>query len=426
MLVVVEKGQEAIVNGIFEKWDLNCAEIGVVTDDGMVEFSMGGEVVAHVNADSLVLGGGAPQYKRDYKEPAYYAEYQKFKMEDVKQPEDLKEVAHFLLTHPNIASKRWVYEQYDSMVGTANMSTNSPSDAGIVNIKGTNKALAMTVDCNSRYVNADPEIGCAIAVSEAARNIVCSGGEPSAITNCLNFGNPNNPESYWQFVGSVKGMTSACKKFETPVTGGNVSFYNQSIIEGKEVPVFPTPTIGMLGILNDKSKKMSLDFKQKGDLIFLIGNVTEDIASSEYLYSYHGVKASPAPYFNLEEEYEMQAAVKGLIRNRLISAAHDCADGGLFITLAEMGMPNCLGFDIVSDSEIREDAYLFGESQGRVVVTVDNTTEDEFLDYMIECGVPFTLVGHVTKGKMVVDDTHFGFINEAKEHFDNALEARLS
>ena len=426
MLVVVEKGKEDVVNEIFEKWDLNCAEIGVVTDDGMVEFSMGGEVVAHVNADSLVLGGGAPQYKRDYKEPAYYAEYKKFKTEDVKQPEDLKEVAHFLLTHPNIASKRWVYEQYDSMVGTANMSTNAPSDAGIVNIKGTNKALAMTVDCNSRYVNADPETGCAIAVSEAARNIVCSGGEPSAITNCLNFGNPYNPESYWQFVGSVKGMTAACKKFQTPVTGGNVSFYNQSIIDGKEVPVFPTPTIGMLGILNDKSKKMSLDFKQKGDLIFLIGNVTEDIASSEYLYSYHGLKASPAPYFNLEEEYEMQAAVKGLISNRLISAAHDCADGGLFITLAEMGMPNGLGFDIVSDSEIREDAYLFGESQGRVVVTVDNTTEDEFLDYMIECGVPFTLVGHVTKGKMVVDDTHFGFINEAKEHFDNALEARLS
>ena len=426
MLVVVEKGKEDVVNGIFEKWDLNCAEIGVVTDDGMVEFSMGGEVVAHVNADSLVLGGGAPQYKRDYKEPAYYAEYKKFKTEDVKQPEDLKEVAHFLLTHPNIASKRWVYEQYDSMVGTANMSTNAPSDAGIVNIKGTNKALAMTVDCNSRYVNADPETGCAIAVSEAARNIVCSGGEPSAITNCLNFGNPYNPESYWQFVGSVKGMTAACKKFQTPVTGGNVSFYNQSIIDGKEVPVFPTPTIGMLGILNDKSKKMSLDFKQKGDLIFLIGNVTEDIASSEYLYSYHGIKASPAPYFNLEEEYEMQAAVKGLISDRLISAAHDCADGGLFITLTEMGMPNGLGFDIVSDSEIREDAYLFGESQGRVVVTVDNTTEDEFLDYMIECGVPFTLIGHVTKGKMVVDDAHFGFINEAKEHFDNALEARLS
>lgn len=426
MLVVVQKGKEDVVNGIFEKWDLNCAEIGVVTDDGMVEFSMGGEVVAHVNADSLVLGGGAPQYKRDYKEPAYYKEFQKFNINDVKQPEDLKEVADFLLTHPNIASKRWVYEQYDSMVGTANMSTNAPSDAGIVNIKGTNKALAMTVDCNSRYVNADPEVGCAIAVAEAARNIVCSGGEPSAVTNCLNFGNPYNPESYWQFVGSVKGMTTACKKFETPVTGGNVSFYNQSVIDGKEVPVFPTPTIGMLGVLEDKSKKMSLDFKQKGDLIFLIGNTVEDIASSEYLYSYHNVKASPAPYFNLEEEYTMQQAIKGLISERLVSATHDCADGGLFIALTEMGMPNGLGFDIVTDSEIREDAYLFGESQGRVVVSVDTAVEDEFLDFVIECGVPFTLIGHTTKGKMVVDDKHYGFINDAKEHFDNALEARLS
>jgi len=182
----------------------------------------------------------------------------------------------------------------------------------------------------------------------------------------------------------------------------------------------------MLGILDDKSKKMSLDFKQKGDLIFLIGNTVEDIASSEYLASYHNVKASPAPYFNLEEEYTMQQAIKGLISGRLVSAAHDCADGGLFVTLTEMAMPNNLGFDIVTDSEIREDAYLFGEGQGRVVITVDNSTEDEFLDFMIECGVPFTLIGHVTKGKMVVDDKHYGFINEAKEKFDNALAKRLS
>lgn len=426
MLVVVHKGKEKVVQDIFDKWDLNCAEIGVVTDDGMVEFSMGGEVVACVNADSLVLGGGAPQYKREFKEPAYYAEYQKFNINDIKQPDNLVEVANFLMQHPNIASKRWVYEQYDSMVGTANMSTNAPSDAGIVNIKGTNKALAMTVDCNSRYVNADPEVGCAIAVSEAARNITCSGGEPSAITNCLNFGNPYNPESYWQFVGSVKGMTTACKKFETPVTGGNVSFYNQSVIDGKEVPVFPTPTIGMLGVIEDKKNIMSLNFKQKGDLIFLIGKAVEDIASSEYLYSYHGVKASPAPYFDLEEEYLMQQAIKGLIQERVVSAVHDCADGGLFITLLEMGMSNGLGFDIVTDSEIREDAYLFGEAQGRVVVTVDNAVEDEFLDFMISSGVEFTLLGHVTQGKMVVDDEHYGFINEAKVKFDNALGAKLS
>src|SRR5206468_2624208 len=189
----------------------------------------------------------------------YFKESKKFKIEDVAEPKDLKAVADFLISHPNIASKQWVYNQYDSMVGTVNMSTNAPSDAAVVNIKGTNKAIALKVDCNSRYVNADPEKGTAIAVSEAARNIVCSGGEPSAITNCLNFGNPYNPEVYWQFVGAIKGMSKACKKFQTPVTGGNVSFYNQSSDEG---PVFPTPTIGMLGLLESKENAMSLDFKK--------------------------------------------------------------------------------------------------------------------------------------------------------------------
>lgn len=421
MLVVVEKGKEAKVKAIFDKWDLNCAEIGEVTADGMVEFSYEGKVTAHVNADSLVLGGGAPVNEREYKEPAYYAAYKKFSIDSIKEPESLVEVANFLLTHPNIASKKWIYEQYDSMVGAGSMSTNKPTDAAIVNIKGTDKALAMTVDCNSRYVNADPEVGCAIAVSEAARNIACSGGQPLAITNCLNFGNPYNPESYWQFVGSIKGMTAACLKFNTPVTGGNVSFYNQSVIDGVEVPVFPTPTIGMLGVVEKKDNIMSLDFKQKGDLIFLIGKTVEDIGSSEYLYSFHKVKASPAPYFNLEEEFEMQQTVKGLIENKLVNSAHDCADGGLFITLAEMSMPNELGFDIVTDSEVREDAFLFGESQGRVVVTVENENEEEFLDYMIASGTEFTLLGHVTQGKMNVDEVNYGFSKDAKAKFDNAL-----
>ncbi len=421
MLVVVEKGKEAIVQAIFDKWDLNCAEIGSVTDDGMVEFSYEGRIAACVNADSLVLGGGAPIYEREYKAPAYYEAYKKFSIDSVKEPESLVEVADFLLSHPNIASKKWIYEQYDSMVGAGTMSTNKPTDAGIVNVKGTDKALAMTVDCNSRYVNADPEVGCAIAVSEAARNIACSGGHPSAITNCLNFGNPYNPESYWQFVGSIKGMSAACEKFNTPVTGGNVSFYNQSVIDGIEVPVFPTPTIGMLGIVEDKDRIMSLDFKQKGDLIFQIGKTVNDIASSEYLYSYHNVKASPAPYFNLEEEFAMQQTVKGLIENKLVNAAHDCADGGLFVTLAEMSMPNELGFDIVTDSEVREDAFLFGEAQGRVVVTVENETEEDFLDFMIASNVPFTLLGHVTQGKMNVDEVNYGFSSEAKKQFDSAL-----
>ena len=425
MLVVVKKGEEEVVKSIFDKWDLHAEEIGVVTDTGRVRYHMHGEIVGDVPAESLVLGGGAPQNQREYSEPAYFKEYKKFDITKVEQPADLKEVAMFLLQHPNIASKRWVYEQYDSMVGTKNMVTNQPSDAGVVNIKGTNKALAMTVDCNSRYVNADPEVGTMIAVSEAARNITCAGGEPSAITNCLNFGNPYNPESYWQFVGAIKGMSTACLKFATPVTGGNVSFYNQSVIGGVEVPVFPTPTIGMIGVLEDKSKLMTLDFKQKGDLIFILGETVEDIASSEYLASYHKIQASPAPHFDLEKEYALHQVIKGLINNSLVTAVHDCSDGGLFVTLAEMSFPRGLGFDIVTDSEIREDAFLFGESQGRVVVSLSEDQEEDFIEFMLSTGVNFTLLGHVTKGKFVVDDEHYGFCHEAKDIFDNALAMKL-
>lgn len=425
MLVVVKKGEESVVKAIFDKWDLHAEEIGVVTDTGRVRYFMDGEIVGDVPAESLVLGGGAPQNQREYSEPAYYQEYKKFNIEDVQQPDDLKEVALFLLQHPNIASKKWVYEQYDSMVGTKNMVTNRPSDAAVVNIKGSDRALAMTVDCNSRYVHADPEVGTMIAVSEAARNIVCAGGNPSAITNCLNFGNPYNPESYWQFVGAIKGMSKACLKFETPVTGGNVSFYNQSVTNGVETPVFPTPTIGMIGLVDDKEKIMTLDFKQKGDLIFILGDNVDDISSSEYLASYHNIKASPAPHFDLEKEFELQQTLKGLIQNQMINAAHDCADGGLFITLAEMSFPNGLGFDIVTDSEVREDAFLFGEAQSRVVVTVSEEQEQDFIEFMMGSNVTYTLLGHVTKGKFMIDEEHYGFCSEAKDIYDNALETYL-
>ncbi|MEO9257678.1 MAG: phosphoribosylformylglycinamidine synthase subunit PurL [Crocinitomicaceae bacterium] len=421
MLVVVKKGKEAVVKAIFDKWDLNAEEIGVVTDTGRVRYYMHGELVGDVPAESLVLGGGAPVYEREYTEPAYYKEYKKFNIDQVEMPDDLKEVAIHLLKNPNIASKRWVYEQYDSMVGTKNMTTNRPSDAAIVNIKGTEKALAMTVDCNSRYVHADPEVGTMIAVSEAARNIVCAGGLPSAITNCLNFGNPYNPESFWQFVGAIKGMSAACLKFETPVTGGNVSFYNQSNIAGKEVPVYPTPTIGMIGIVPDKSKIMTLDFKSKGDLIFILGDSKDDISSSEYLASFHKINESPAPYFNMDTEFELQNSIKKLIENKLINACHDCSDGGLYISLVEMGMPRELGFDIVTDSEVREDAFLFGEAQSRAVVTVDEDQEDAFIGFMMNEKTSFTLLGHVTKGKLVVDDELFGFIHEVKDIYDHSL-----
>jgi phosphoribosylformylglycinamidine synthase len=425
MLVVVEKGKEDIVNAIFDKWDLSCEQIGEVTPGDRVKYYMHGELVGDLPCDDLVLGGGAPVYEREYTEPAYYQQYKKFDINNVEQPTDLVEVAKFLTAHQNIASKRWVYEQYDSMVGTINMSTNYPTDAGIVNLKGTDKALAMTVDCNARMVNADPEEGCAMAVAEAARNIVCSGGVPSAITNCLNFGNPYNPEVYWQFVGAIKGMTKACKKFNTPVTGGNVSFYNQSAVEGTEVPVFPTPTIGMLGIVEDKKHITSLAFKGKSDLIYLLGKCENDISSSEYLASFHGVKESPAPNFDLDVEYELQQTIIKLIRAGVVESAHDIADGGLFITLLESAMYKNLGFDITSCCEVRVDALLFGEAPSRVVVSVCETTEGKFLDLLKNSHTPYMLLGHVTKGDIRIDDTSFGDIAEYKELYDNSLAEKL-
>jgi len=425
MLVVVEKGKEDIVNAIFDKWDLSCEEIGVVTEGERVKYYMHGELVGDVPCDDLVLGGGAPVYHREWSEPAYFEEWKKFNIDSIEEPKDLVEVAKYLTGHENIASKRWVYEQYDSMVGTVNMSTNFPTDAAIVNLKETDKALAMTVDCNARMVNANPEEGTAMAVAEAARNIVCSGGVPSAITNCLNFGNPYNPEVYWQFVGAIKGMSKACLKFKTPVTGGNVSFYNQTAIDGVETPVFPTPTIGMLGIVEDKKHITSLAFKGKSDLIYLIGDSKNDISSSEYLASYHGVKESSAPEFDLDVEYDMQQTLISLIRKGTIESAHDVADGGLFMTLLESSFTNNLGFEIISSSEVREDAFLFGEAPSRVVVSVTETGEDDFLDALKDSKTPFMLLGHVTQGKLIVDDKDFGKIAEYKEIYNNSLGEKL-
>lgn len=425
MLMVVKKGRESEIEEVLNKWDINYAIIGEVTEGDTLEFSYHGEVVAVVPASSLVLGGGAPVYDREFREPAYYQEYKKFNINDVPEPTDLIEVANSLISNPNIASKRWVTEQYDTMIGTGNLSTNFPSDAGVFNLKGTNKALVMTADCNGRYVKADPEVGTMIAIAEAARNITCSGAQPLAITDCLNFGNPYNPEVYWQFVNSIKGMSTACRKFDTPVTGGNVSFYNQASVGGKEEAVFPTPTIGMIGLLDNKNHHTTLAFKDKGHMIYLIGKSVNDIASSEYLYSYCGVKKSPAPYFNIDEEYNMQQSLRELIKKNLIQSAHDVSDGGLFITLLESAMPRNLGFDITTDAEIRTDAFLFGEAQGRVVVSVSLSREAAFIDFMVASKIPFTSLGHVTKSEIRVDDVSFGFISDMKQVYDTAIEKML-
>lgn len=426
MLVVAKKGMEEVVQQVFDKWDLNCTQIGEVTEGHDLKFYFRGELSAQVPAESLVLGGGAPVYEREFTEPAYMQLNRAFNPKTVPVPVDLKQVAVHLCTHPNIASKRWVYQQYDSMVGTINMSSNRPSDAAIVNLKESDKALALTVDCNSRYVYADAETGCAIAVAEAARNIVCSGGIPSAITNCLNFGNPYNQEVYWQFVHAIKGMSAACTKFQTPVTGGNVSFYNHSKTGDKEIPVFPTPTIGMLGILKDKNRMMTLDFKQPGHAVFLIGKTTDDFASSEYLYSFHSIKNSPAPYFNLDEELQMQQVIIQLIEKGLIASAHDVSDGGLFITLLESSMPRNLGFDISTDEDIRKDSFLFGEGQGRVVVSVSEENLDAFVDIIAEAGIDFINLGTVTQGEIKIDSEDFGNVSCYKELYDTALEKILN
>lgn len=418
MLIVVEKGNEEEVKSIFDKWDLRCEQIGEVTDTKRLVFHQHGEIVADVPADDLVLGGGAPVYHREYHEPAYYQEYQKFNIDDVPEPDDYAEVAKFLLSHPNVASRQWVAEQYDSMIGAGTTTTNRPADAAVVRIHGTDKAIAVTVDCNARYVHADPEVGCAIAVAEAARNIVCAGGEAVAVTNCLNFGNPYDPEVYWQFVGAIKGMKKACEKFETPVTGGNVSFYNQSSDGGA---VFPTPTIGMLGLLAHHENKMTLAFQEEGDLIYLIGKYANDIASSEYLYSYCGVKKSPAPYFDLEEEYSSHQTIKTLIKKKIINSAHDVSDGGLFVALAESALAGNLGFSIRTSDEVRKDAFLFGEGQGRVVVGVKETEKDELENFLNNQGSRYLQLGTVKKTNMVVDSEKLLSSSEGETLYNSTL-----
>ena len=425
MLVVVEKGKENIVKEIFDKWDLSCEEIGEVTKGDRVRYFMHGDLVADVPCADLVLGGGAPVYHREYSEPAYFKRFQQFDINNIEEPSDLVSVAKFLTSSPNIASKRFVYEQYDSMVGTANMSTNFPTDAGIVNLKDSKKALAMTVDCNARMVNANPEEGCAMAVAEAARNIVCSGGMPSAITNCLNFGNPYNPEVYWQFVGSIKGMAKSCKKFSTPVTGGNVSFYNQSAIDGVEVPVFPTPTIGMLGIVEDKENIMSLAFKNSDSLIYLIGESKNDISCSEYLASYHNFHESSTPPFDLDVEYELQQTTSNLIKDKLILSAHDVADGGLFIALLESSMYNDLGFSINTLDNIRKDAFLFGESPSRIVVSIEPKNKDAFEKFMLSTNTTFNHLGNVTSGDIIIDNESFGNSEEYKNIYDTSISEKM-
>ncbi len=421
MLMVVEKGKEQLVLDVFEKWDLPCSEIGEVTDDGLLKFYMHGELEAEIPAYELVLGGGAPQYERDYKEPAYFEKIKAFDVSTVEVPSNLKKVAEQLIAVPNIASKRAIYVQYDSMVGTGNTGTNNPSDASVVVAKPTNKGLALTTDCNSRYVFADPYKGAMIAVSEAARNIVCSGGEPIGITNCLNFGNPYDPEVYFQFVSAIKGMGEACRAFDTPVTGGNVSFYNQN----PDGAVYPTPTIGMVGVLDDLNQKLTLGFENEGDHIFLVGRSQNCIGSSEYLHKIKGVEFSPAPNFDLQEEKSLHQKITELNKSSMILSAHDVSEGGLIVTLLESAFINDLGFDVSSANDsIRKDAYWFGEAQSRVVVSVEAGKVESFKSMM--GNHPYEFLGTVTSGDVKVEGESWGDIQAWKDRYDSSIANLLA
>jgi len=423
MLLVAEKGKEQLIIDVFSKWDLPCSEIGEVTTDGLLHFYLNGELEATLPAYELVLGGGAPQYERNYTEPKYFEKIKAFDADNIPVPTDIKAVAEQLVQVPNIASKRWIYTQYDSMVGAGNASTNAPSDAAIVIAKPTNKALALTTDCNSRYVFADPYKGAMIAVAEAARNIVCSGGQPLGVTNCLNFGNPFDPEVYYQFVHAIKGMGEACRRFDTPVTGGNVSFYNQ----GPDGAVYPTPTIGMVGLLNNADEKMTMDFKQADDEIYLVGIQRNDMGSSEYLHKLIGIEFSPAPYFEIEEEYEVQREIKKMIEKKLINSAHDVSEGGLFITLMESCFNRNLGVEVVqADQAIRKDAYWFGEAQSRVVVTVSKENRNDFILLLEKLETTVTYLGTVTGGQIKINGEDWGNVNSWKDKYDNAIANLLA
>ena len=420
MLVIVEKGKETIAEQIFQKWDLTYSHIGEVTDSKQVRYFMNGELEAEIPAESLVLGGGAPIYHRTWKEPEYLKEIEAF---DINQIQDIdinesKEIALQVAALPNIASKRWVYQQYDSMVGTVNQSTNLPSDASVVKIKDTNKSLALTVDCNSRYVHANPNKGAQIAVAEAARNIRCTGGVPTAITNCLNFGNPYNEEVYYQFKSSIEGMGEACKAFDTPVTGGNVSFYNQST-NGQAV--YPTPTIGMVGIIEDPAHVMSLNFKSAGDAIVLLGSPKNDIGSSQYIAKIKGIALSNCPEFDLSEELKLHHLLEQISRQQLAQSVHDISEGGFFVACLESAMSGKLGFDVCTPRELRLDAALFGESQSRVVVSLGNEKLQDLLDLAQHFGVEALHVGTVIESNVVVNGNKWGSVKEFETPYQNAI-----
>ena len=416
MLVITKPENEEGLLKIFLKWGIHCAKIGEVTDTGCVEYFMGNEKVGEIPAQSLVLGGDAPVYERTYTPPAYLKEIEKYTEDSIPVPTSIAEVAEFMLTLPNLGNKKWVTEQYDSMVGAATISTRLPSDAAILLLPDTDRALALTTDCNARHVWSNPRKGTLLAVVEAARNILCAGGEPLGVTNCLNFGNPYNPEVYWQFTESILGMKEACEKLHLPVTGGNVSFYNQS----PEGPVFPSPVIGMVGLIESINHVMGLGFKSPEDHLWLLGPVTHDLAGSEYLTAWHKITHCPPPYFDWEAELALHKCLPRLIQEKVIHSAHDVADGGLWLCLLESAFASGLGWKVTSPDTIRPDAFWFGEGAGRVVVSLAPEATDKLTEICQQTGVNALCLGTLQE-KSVQLNTHTWSLDQLRSVWENQL-----
>ncbi|WP_394158070.1 phosphoribosylformylglycinamidine synthase subunit PurL [Bacillus altitudinis] len=369
MLLVIEKGREQEIIDIFEKYDLEAVSVGHVTDDKMLRLLHQGEVVCELPVDALAEE--APVYHKPSSEPAYYREFLETKVE-APAITDAADTLKQLLKQPTIASKEWVYDQYDYMVRT-NTVVAPGSDAGVLRIRGTKKALAMTTDCNARYLYLDPEVGGKIAVAEAARNIVCSGARPLAVTDNLNFGNPEKPEIFWQIEKSADGISEACRTLSTPVIGGNVSLYNES----NGTAIYPTPVIGMVGLIEDTAHITTQSFQQAGDVIFVIGETKEEFAGSELQKMTEGRIYGKAPEIDLDVELARQEALLAAIQNGLVQSAHDVSEGGLGVALAESTFgTDGLGADIQID--LNSAASLFSESQSRFVVTVKPENREAF------------------------------------------------
>ncbi len=400
MLMVAQAGKEDECIRICKKWDLDVAVVGRVTGDGILRVRDQGRVVAEIPAKSLADDG--PRYERPYSPPAYQDMLTNLNYDALPDVKDASAALLSLLESPTIASKRWVYEQYDHMVRTNTM-VRPGSDAAVVRIKGTNKALAMTVDCNSRYCLLHPYEGARIAVSEAARNLVCSGAEPIGLTDCLNFGNPERPDIMWQFVLAIEGMKDACEYFKVPIVSGNVSFYNET----NGLSIYPTPMLGMVGLIDSADLTMTQWFKQDGDAILLLGKTKEDLGGSEYLKVLHHREQGSPPLISLETEKELHDFILKVIREGVVQSAHDCSDGGLSVALAEccISAPDAKRGAVVRLplDTLRRDALLFGESQSRVVLSVKPEMADQVLNRAWDSGIPAVKIGKVGGDRFVID-----------------------